>query len=601
MRVAPLVRYTLALSAPLSHRLTVQCTLACPTHTEQTFRLPTWTPGSYLIREFARHASGAVAHQAGTVLPVHKVDKQTWVCQDVKPNIPLTFSLEIHALDRSVRGAFFDSEHAFINGSAVFPEALGWADQCCELEISAPPCPGGEAWVVFTTLPPKAEARAPETLGIFSAENYAFLLDHPLEMGDPKQYVVLDFKAAGLPHRMSLYQPIPFDEKRLTTDLQRICETIIALFGPPQPFESYLFMTTLTADGYGGLEHGNSTALMACREDLPTSEAETPPDKAYTRFLGLCAHEYFHAWLVKGIRDSALSHSDLSGEAYTNLLWFFEGFTSYYDDLILHRSGILDADAYLKLLEKTVQHGSDSPGRFRQSLSEASFDAWIKYYRPDENTPNSTVSYYTRGALVALCLDLTLRKQGSSTDAWLRALWQDCYPAHQDIQETGLFAHLSGFAGEAIANSLKTWVSVPGELPLTTLLADQGVSLTHLPAEGPHYLGLILRPEKGLACVSHVLDKSPAERAGIAPGDRLLAINGLRLNPETPEGQCTRFDLVKGGECTVFRDDRLLTLRVPAGASPIVQSKLSHCAESTPAKNSTESWLSFTSKKLTEA
>ncbi|MGP1685089.1 MAG: M61 family metallopeptidase, partial [Giesbergeria sp.] len=367
--------------------------------------------------------------------------------------------------------------------------------------------------------------------GRYCAAHYDELVDCPVEMG---QFWSGHFHAGGIPHRLVVSGAAPsFDGERLLQDAQRICATCITFWhgtGTP-PIGSYLFLLNAVDDGYGGLEHRNSTALIAARRDLPqragVSGVTWKPGDGYTTLLGLISHEYFHTWNVKRLRPAEFEHYDYTAENYTELLWFFEGFTSYYDDLLLVRAGLLEPASYLKLLGKTITQVLQTPGRLLQSLGQSSFDAWVKYYRQDENTPNATVSYYTKGALVALCLDLTLRREGLTTlDAVMRALWLRCQAG--PMLEADLLAVLHELGGRSYAQDIAAWAHSTQELPLAELLAVHGVQMQRDAPQVAQRLGLRVAGGDGVR-LKVVLRGGLAERAGMAAGDEWLGI-------ETPTG-----------------------------------------------------------------
>jgi predicted metalloprotease with PDZ domain len=329
-------------------------------------------------------------------------------------------------------------------------------------------------------------------------------------------------------------------------------------------------MLNAVDDGYGGLEHRNSTALICCRRDLPragevpAANGKARPGEGYTTLLGLISHEYFHTWNVKRLRPAEFARYGYAQENYTQLLWFFEGFTSYYDDLLLRRAGVLDDAAYLKLLNKTVNQVLQTPGRKVQSVAQASFDAWTRYYRPDENTPNATVSYYTKGALVALCLDLTLRAEGKTTlDEVMRALWVRCKAG--PMSESDLLDGLAELGQRSFTKEITAWVHGTSDLPLKDLLGRQGVEVLEEPAQMAQRLGLRVA-ESGPILLKVVLRGGAAERAGLAAGDEWL---GVEVGPKAKGGswRLSRLDelpLYAGTHrklvALVSRDKRLLRL-----------------------------------------
>src|SRR5262249_40248150 len=308
----------------------------------------------------------------------------------------------------------------FFNGACLFLRPLGRDDHPCEVEILPPRGARARAWRIATSLR-RRDAPA-EGFGIYRAADYDELIDHPVEMGT---FAFAPFEAAGVPHAIAISGRHEADLDRLCKDLRRLCETHIELFRAPAPFKRYLFLVNTVGEGYGGLEHRASTALLCSRDELPRRRMRGVTE-TYRTFLGLASHEYFHAWNVKRIKPVAFTPYDLEREQYTSLLWAFEGITSYYDDLLLVRSGLISEQDYLEVLGRNITSLLRTPGRSHQTVSEASWDAWIKYYRPDENTPNAQVSYYLKGSLVALALDLTIRSRTrgrKSLDDVMRTLW----------------------------------------------------------------------------------------------------------------------------------------------------------------------------------
>ncbi|MBY0445394.1 MAG: peptidase M61, partial [Burkholderiales bacterium] len=339
-------------------------------------------------------------------------------------NAPLEIHYSVYAWDLSVRGAYLDQTRGFFNGTSVFLAVQGQENALCNVEIIAPEGKQYKNWKVATTLATHHTKQG--QFGAYQAANYDELIDHPVEMGEFSQ---ISFKACGIPHDIVIAGRHNADLKRLKKDLKQICEYQIKLFGEPAPFDRYVFMTMAVGDGYGGLEHRSSTALMCNRDDLPLAH-ETQIKTGYRQFLGLCSHEYFHSWNVKRIKPAAYAPYDLKQENYTRLLWAFEGITSYYDDLTLVRTGLISQQEYLDLLAQTISGVERGNGRTKQSLADSSFDTWVKFYRQDENSPNSLVSYYTKGALVALCLDLLIRQQTAgqkSLDDVMRLLYYKYY------------------------------------------------------------------------------------------------------------------------------------------------------------------------------
>ncbi|MBJ7420101.1 MAG: M61 family metallopeptidase, partial [Rhodoferax sp.] len=431
------VYYRVEVLSHSAHLWQVTMTIAAPA-SSQSLRLPVWIPGSYLVREFSRHLLSLQCSQGGRTVQVTQCDKAGWwvACDSA---LALEVRYQVYAFDNSVRTACLTDVRGFFNATSVCLMAQDQTDRPHVLELVQGRSMQG--WQVATGLSPQRTDAA--GFGRYLAADYDELADCPVEMG---RFWSGEFMACGVPHRFVVAGAMPsMDGERLLRDAQKICETQICFWHAPGaapakglakrvPFSRYVFMLHAVDESYGGLEHRNSTALIASRRDLPrVGDAKT--SEGYTTLLGLISHEYFHTWNVKRLRPAAFARYDYTQENYTDLLWFFEGFTSYYDDLLLRRAGLIDDAIYVKLLGKTINQVAQTPGRLVQSVAQASLDAWIKYYRPDENTPNLTVSYYSKGALVALCLDLKLRAEGKTTlDAVMRGLWSRCAggPMSQD-------------------------------------------------------------------------------------------------------------------------------------------------------------------------
>jgi len=544
MAAAP--RYRIELADLAAHRLRVTLTLPAPA-AEQDFSLPVWIPGSYLVREFAKHLSGLTARQGGRELPVEQLDKASWRVR-CSGRAALVLSYEVYAFDASVRTAWLDSQRAFFNASSLCLRAHGREAEPHRLELVGVP----RGWRVATEMP--AWRGGPKWQ--FQAADYDELLDHPFEIGPHWQG---EFVAAGVPHRIVVAGAWPgFDGERLLADVQRICAAQIAFWGDA-PFARYSFLLWAVDEGHGGLEHRASTALICARRELPTAAEPAAPGDHYTRLLGLFSHEYFHAWNVKRLRPAEFVRFDYQRENYTELLWFFEGFTSYYDELMLCRAGLVEAPRYLKLLAAAVNGVLAAPGRRVQPLAAASFEAWTKYYRPDENSPNATSNYYAQGALVALCLDLSLRARKSSLDVLMARLWRAS--GGGPVSEADILAAVRRLGGEALAAQLHAWIHGTDELPVRELLGAMGIAWRDEGRQSvAQRLGLRVRESAltGIA-VTHVLRGGAAEAGGLNARDELLACNGWRLRrldelPALLAAGDTRLRLL------VARDQRLVEL-----------------------------------------
>lgn len=535
------VRYRVTAHNPSAHLFEVELTVAKPDPAGQRLWLPVWIPGSYLVREFARHFIAVKANVA-----VEKLDKHTW--QAAPCTGPLTLTATIYAWDLSVRAAHLDTTHGFFNGTSLFLAVAGQEEQPVEVILDPPADASCQGWRVATTLP--ALDVTPTGFGSYRAASYADLIDHPVEMGT---FDVVEWSAGAVPHQMAITGRARVDKERLRNDLAAVCNEHIRMFhgNEPPPMRRYLFLTTALGDGYGGLEHKDSTALICKRDDLPkpSTMSRAEPTDGYRGFLGLASHEYFHLWNVKRIKPAAFSPYRLDKENYSKLLWAMEGITSYYDDLALVRAGVITVDSWLDLLGRTATRVLKGSGRRKQSIADASFDAWIKFYRPDENTPNAVVSYYTKGSLVALALDLTIRAatlEQRCLDDLMRALWQRYGKDEIGVAEEGVEQLAAEIAGIDLKPFFDRYVRGTDDVDLSPLLLPYGIETWLRASEGDAdqggkpgkkrpeemlqrgTLGVTLGAGEDGAHLAHVHDDSAAQRAGLSAGDVIVAIDGLR-------------------------------------------------------------------------
>ncbi|MDR2031186.1 MAG: PDZ domain-containing protein [Azoarcus sp.] len=568
---APGVRYGIRPSRPEAHVFEVRCTVTAPAPDGQCFSLPAWIPGSYMIREFSRHILCLRAEAGGRAVALDKLDKRTWRAAKVPAGEALILVYEVYAWELSVREAHLDRTHGFFNGTSVFLAVEGQTAAPCLVDIQPPPPPCGQHWRVATALACAAGengAAQPYGFGLYRAGDYSELIDSPVEMG---AFALDSFEAAGVRHDIVLSGRHDCDLDRLKADLARICRVQIGLFGAPPPMDRYLFLTRVVDEGYGGLEHRASTALITRRDSLPYRGMETLSD-GYRAYLGLCSHEYFHAWNVKRIAPAALTPPDLARENHTRLLWMFEGFTSYYDDLALVRAGVIGVDDYLGLLAKTASSVLKTPGRWRQSVAESSFDTWTHYYRQNGNSPNAIVSYYSKGALIALALDLRLRAESDgrrSLDTLMRALWRQYGAPGVGVPEDGIFAAVAEIGGERLARWLRRMVTDVGDLPLAKYLKPFGVRWRLVAASAAPAIGIGLESGNAReARIATVYDDSPAQRAGLSTGDVLLAIDGLRVDRGNLPKQLERRRAGERLEIHFFRRDELMRCELELAPAP---------------------------------
>ncbi|MGS0742486.1 M61 family metallopeptidase [Glaciimonas sp. GG7] len=565
------VHYSIVAADPAAHLFAVTLEIAAPAAVGQIVALPAWIPGSYMIREFARHIVQIRGESNGRTIALKKLDKHSW--QAGPCDGPLTLHYQVYAWDLSVRAAHLDQTHGFFNGTSVFLRVVGQENVPHVVDIQRPQGAQYDGWRIATALPTLAAKRG--AFGSYVAADYDELIDHPVEMGT---FQLATFKAHGVPHEIAITGNVPnLDMARLSADLKKICETQIAFFEPSgkfakqAPMQRYVFLTLAVGDGYGGLEHRASTALICARADLPV-KGQSECSDGYRTFLGLCSHEYFHTWNVKRIKPAAFAPYDLQVENYTPLLWLFEGFTSYYDDLMLFRSGLIDQAAYLKLVTRTINGVLLGSGRRKQSIAESSFDAWVKYYRQDENAPNAIISYYTKGSLVALALDLMIRnetKNKKSLDDVMRALWQkygrDFYAGNgavgQGVTETAVEALFDAVTGLKLKRFFDRYVRGTDDLPLEKLLTSAGVTLADTRKVVKPGLGARTNRGGPECKLLNVYEGGAAHRAGLSAGDVLVAIDGIRVTANL-DVILARYRVGDAVTVHAFRRDELLTFSV---------------------------------------
>ncbi|MBK4738193.1 M61 family metallopeptidase [Noviherbaspirillum pedocola] len=592
------IRYSITAKDPAAHLFEVTLTVDTPDPAGQRFALPAWIPGSYMIREFARNIVRIAAASQGRKVALKKLDKHSW--QAARCDGPLVLTYEVYAWDLSVRAAHLDATHGFFNGTSVFLRVIGQEDAPHEVDIRRPDGEGYAAWRVATALPELDAERY--GFGRYVAQDYDELIDHPVEMGD---FALASFKAHGVQHDVVITGRVPnLDMARLTADLKRVCEAQIRLFEPKSrraPMERYVFMTLAIGDGYGGLEHRASTALICSRADLPVM-GRKEMSEGYRTYLGLCSHEYFHSWNVKRIKPAAFAPYDLQNEGYTSLLWLFEGFTSYYDDLMLMRAGLIDEDDYLKMLAKTASGVQRGAGRNKQSVAESSFDAWIKYYRQDENAPNAIVSYYQKGSLVALGLDLTIRSETRSKrslDDVMRALWQrygssfygEGEDAGRGIGEDDVLALFEEVSGLKLKRYFDRCIHGTEDVPLAKLFAAFGIDVDDKRDNPKPSLGVRTTKEGNDCKLANVHEGGAAHRAGLSALDLLVAIDGLRVTASNLDTLLSRYRVNDVVRVHAFRRDELMAFDVKLTADGAPQLRFAAQDKPASAAKMRRAWL----------
>ncbi len=558
-----MITYTIAMPAPHSHLFHVSVELDGLSGPHLDLILPSWTPGSYMIREYARHVQAFAAHDDdGAPLPWRKLAKDTWRIE-TGGAAKVVAHYQVYANDLTVRTSHLDGTHGYFNGATVFMYAPGRTAE--RLRLIVEPAPG---WHVTTGLAPiagdavVAEPRPERHL--FLANDYDELIDCPVECG---QHRVLTFSVDGIPHELAIWGHGNEDEARLLADTRRIVEAQRDFFGG-LPYSRYCFILHLTDGRGGGLEHRNSVTNQIDRWSFR-------PERSYERYLSLTSHELFHVWNVKRLRPAALGPFDYRAENYTRLLWLVEGATSYYDDLLLVRAGLMRPERYLERLADEIVSLQSQPGRHLQSLEQSSFDAWIKLYRPDENSANSSISYYLKGSLVCLLLDMAIRRHtggGRSLDDVLRLLYERYPISGPGIPEEGaVLAAVEEVAGEAdgaFRELFARYISGVDELDYADGLAVVGLE-PRWSRRGPRaWLGLSLRRKGERTVVSAVRSDGPAYAAGVYPDNELLAIDGWRVDSERLNARLEERAPGSVARLTLFRGDALVEVPVTLAEAP---------------------------------
>ena len=557
------ISFTVAMSKPHTHLFDIDVAIKRTANgpQEELLIMPVWTPGSYLVREFERNVQDfAAADAAGQSLKWEKTNKNTWrVVTNGAREWHATY--RVYANELSVRTSELNSDHAFWNNANLLMYLEGFLKSPSTVRVLAP-----DVWKVATGLP-----IVPGQKNTFRAENFDILYDSPFEASNFKTLV---FNVKGVPHRIVIDGAGNYDPERMRTDVQKIVETEVEIMGGEIPYHDYTFILHLRSNAGGGLEHLNSTALGYPRfgfrirsGDRATSAAPNTtdaPERDYRGFLGLVSHEFFHLWNVKRIRPDALGPFDYTQENYTKVLWVAEGITDYYSDLALRRAGLISESEYLSAAARAIQNMQNTPGRLVQSAEESSFDAWVKYYRPDENSVNSQVSYYDKGALLGLLLDLEIRKRSSgakSLDDVMRYLYAEFYKKNRNYGPADFQKATELMAGASLEEFFSKYVRGVQELDYNAALEAAGLKL-ETSAGARVYFGADVAEEEGRLTVRRVYAGSPAYDQGLNAGDQIVALDNMRV---TRDSFNARMAEKKPGDLvnlTIFRFDDLSSLLI---------------------------------------
>jgi predicted metalloprotease with PDZ domain len=556
----PEISYTVSMSKPYTHLLEVEMRVRAqklPAGTDLV--MPVWTPGSYLVREYSKHVQDfAAKDETGRALLWRKVNKNTWRIETsgVKEFVA-TYS--VYANELTVRTNELNDEHAFWTNAALLMYPAGQLKAPSTLRI----VPYGD-WKIATGLPAVAGQ-----MNTFRAENFDTLYDAPFEVGNFK---TIAFEVKGVPHRMVINGEGNYDMERLRRDVPKLVETTVEMYGGEFPYKDYTFILNLRPTGGGGLEHINSTALMWRRFGFR-------PEANYVDFLALVAHEYSHVWNVKTIRPDALGPFDYTQENYTKLLWVAEGLTDYYEDIIVRRAGLTSDRQFLNIFAAAIQDLQNRPGRFETSIEEASFDAWIKLYRPDENAVNNQISYYDKGGIVGMLLDVEIRKASNgahSLDDVMRYLNTEFAKKNRNYTPEDFQRAAERAAGSSLESFFDKYVRGRDELDYDGTLSAVGLRLdttggasASVPPTERAYFGATLAQTGDRVMVRNVRAGTPAYDHGVMFDDQIIALDGMRVTLETWDARLAEKRPGDKIKLTVFRRDDLRTIEITLGGRVI--------------------------------
>lgn len=551
---AQTVSYTLRMSKPQNHYFEVEMELRDFKASDLTVKMPVWAPGSYLVREFSRHVNQVKAVDGNNnPLTVTKTAKNAWKIGKGKAKV-VKVKYEVYAFELSVRTSFLDLSHGFVSGSSVFCYVDGFKQLSGSLDVY----PYKSFKTVTTPLTEAAESVSGDAdVHRFTFKDYDELVDSPLEIGNHDLFY---FQSGNTHHEVALYGLGNYDMEQLKIDMERVTAAATDVFGQ-NPCKEYTFIIHNVINGQGGLEHANACVLSVNRWTYSPAE--------YNNFLSLVAHEYFHLWNVKRIRPVELGPFNYDEENYTTLLWVMEGFTSYYDELLMIRAGYYSKEDYLRKLQSTINYVEGSQGSRVQSVAHASYDAWIKAYRPNENSANTTMTYYSRGAMLASLLDAMIIDKFNSQkclDHFMRYLYDEYYiKKKRGFSEAEFQQALETFMGQDMDDFFNKYVygtEIPDFKNIFSKLAVN-VSYTGRPVAS---FGASVAQESGHTIVKSVRSGSAAEDAGISVGDEIIGCNGMRVDQQTFDSFIASLLVGEYVELIVAREEIILNLQAKIGA-----------------------------------
>lgn len=544
------IHHELSMPAPETHYFHVETILKDFVEEKIVLTMPVWSPGSYLVREYPKNVNLLRAKdEKGKNLPVKKITKNQWEIEKGKAKT-VTVNYEVYAFELTVRTSFLDLTHGFLNGVNIFMYPEGHKDLGGKLTV----VPHSSFKTISAPLEEEKEGfSSDDNAKTFIFNDFDELADSPIEIGNQE---VFHFTAAGVEHEVAMYGPGNYNVEQLKIDMAKIVESATAIFGQ-NPNKKYLFIIHNTHERGGGLEHMNSTTLSVNRW--------TYSPENYMSFLSLVAHEYFHVWMVKRLRPSVLVDYDYSNENYTDLLWVMEGFTSYYDKLLLRRAGFYTEGEYVNRFTGLVNWVERTIGNQVQPVADASFDAWIKAYRPNENSSNTTISYYSKGGLIATVFDAMIiekSKGKKSLDDFMQKLYHDFYEKENiGITEESFKKTLQQFVDEDLDEFFKKYINGTETIPYDKYLKPLGIK-TSLYNNTVSNLGISTEFKDGLLTITSVKSGGSGEKAGLSPNDEIIAFNGFRVDKEDFDKFTS--DLTEGDELNLIisRDKQLMSVDV---------------------------------------
>lgn len=569
------VNYKISTPNPHTHYVEVEMEVTNFKGSEMDVKMPVWAPGSYLVREFAKSVEGFKAHTGSKELDVKKVNKNTWRIYKGKKDKAI-IKYKVYAFELSVRTSYVDVDHAYFNGTSVFMYVKDELDASGTLTIVP-----HQNWKKVNTGLAKKDGND----WVRSYPNYDILVDSPIEIGNQ---LTFDFMAAGVKHTVAMFGEGNFDIEKLKKDMARIVETTTDIFGF-NPNKEYTFIIHNLTNGSGGLEHLNSTTLQVNRWTYEGSK--------YDGFLSLVAHEYFHLWNVKRIRPINLGPFNYDGENYTPLLWIMEGFTSYYDELILQRSGDYSKDTYLRKMAGTATRVENQPGNKVLPVAESSLDAWVKLYRPNENSYNTTISYYSKGSLVAMILDLEIINSTNaekSLDDVLIYLYKEYYEKRgRGFTPEEARAAIEHVAGKKLDEIFDRYINGTETIDYDKYFGYAGLNVVDANAsKNKASFGVFTKKEDGKLIVSTVVRNTTAYEGKISVNDEIIAINGMRVTKSSLISVFEMFAVGEEIEVLVSRDGLLRTLKMTVKNDPSVRYVLEAEEEMSDAQRKVfEKWL----------